>query len=543
MHLNLKTKLLIALIGLLVVVLCSIFYSLKGAALIKEESKTIMNVTFPALDHANKLLSLVKNTKSVILDAFESMDSDILEEVDDNLDVFRNTVQKIGKNDSELNVILNNYVNYCRYGKKIINNYVESEDDQHMSQEILKIGPLTIKLSQQIETYRKDKLTVFTSGLNGIYEISDNFTKIFWSISLILVIVVMATITLSIIIISGINELVKSSIKLRDGDFESSIKVTRNDELGTLQQTFEKMRLSLRDIINNLDNMVEERTQQLEKAQEELVVTAHKSGMAEVATGTLHNIGNILNSVRASSSILSETYRTSLFSKGFAQATQLLKENVNDLKGFIGNNPKGEKLLHYYLALFEEFEVENEKNIVGVKRIEIKVNTIADVIATQQQYAGSGHMMAKHTLVDIVEDCLTMTSPTLNKYNVEIIKNFERATPVLIEKLKVVQIIVNLIENAKDAVYLNSTSNRKLWINLSEKDRYVELFFKDNGEGISDENLIKIFQHGFTTKETGHGFGLHSCGNYMNEMKGKIKVDSEGVGKGSTFTLLFRKPD
>ena len=59
----------------------------------------------------------------------------------------------------------------------------------------------------------------------------------------------------------------------------------------------------------------------------------------------------------------------------------------------------------------------------------------------------------------------------------------------------------------------------------------------DNGEGIPKENLTRIFQHGFTTKKTGHGFGLHSGSNAAREMGGSLNVRSDGTGTGATFIL------
>jgi len=65
----------------------------------------------------------------------------------------------------------------------------------------------------------------------------------------------------------------------------------------------------------------------------------------------------------------------------------------------------------------------------------------------------------------------------------------------------------------------------------------VRFIVEDNGVGIPAGNLIRIFQHGFTTRKDGHGFGLHSAANAAREMKGALTVHSDGPGRGATFTL------
>jgi signal transduction histidine kinase len=59
----------------------------------------------------------------------------------------------------------------------------------------------------------------------------------------------------------------------------------------------------------------------------------------------------------------------------------------------------------------------------------------------------------------------------------------------------------------------------------------------DNGIGIPAENFKRLFEHGFTTKQEGHGFGLHSCALAVRELGGDIQTRSDGIGTGATFSL------
>jgi C4-dicarboxylate-specific signal transduction histidine kinase len=98
--------------------------------------------------------------------------------------------------------------------------------------------------------------------------------------------------------------------------------------------------------------------------------------------------------------------------------------------------------------------------------------------------------------------------------------------------------LVNLVSNAKYALSSSDKEEKLLTIRIykhSEERFRIEV--ADNGVGISEDNLTKIFSHGFTTKEHGHGFGLHSCALAAEEIGGSLTVHSDGVGKGATFTL------
>ena len=106
------------------------------------------------------------------------------------------------------------------------------------------------------------------------------------------------------------------------------------------------------------------------------------------------------------------------------------------------------------------------------------------------------------------------------------------------------QVFVNLIQNAKDAV-TDSSNQEKLIIikTFSINNNKIRIEITDNGVGIITKNITKIFNYGFTTKITGHGFGMHTSALGINAIGGTIKIESEGLGKGTTVTmeLPFKK--
>jgi signal transduction histidine kinase len=336
-----------------------------------------------------------------------------------------------------------------------------------------------------------------------------------------------------------LKKLSESADTIAKGDYTSPITLSSDDEVGALAGSFEIMRKTIKRYTNNLEQMVAERTAQLKAAQKELVEKAHKAGMADIATGTLHNVGNILNSVKTSSQMISDIMRESQVAS-FHKANGLLRQNMAQIDEFILANPKGKKLLQYYLKLDESLAEESSQIWTHLKRLTGKIDTIAEVIAAQQSYAGASSLTEEFTLPEIIEDALTMQMNSLEAYGIRVEKRFASLpTKVWVQKTKLVHVLINLINNAKDAMQETPPDSRTLSIIVEHDGNAAYIKVRDGGYGIAAENLQKIFSHGYTTKKNGHGFGLHSSANYMTEMHGEMWAESEGVGKGAQFVLKF----
>jgi signal transduction histidine kinase len=121
---------------------------------------------------------------------------------------------------------------------------------------------------------------------------------------------------------------------------------------------------------------------------------------------------------------------------------------------------------------------------------------------------------------------------------VQVVRDFAPSLPAITtEKHKVFQILVNLLRNANAACDDSSNAGKQVTVRARREDGQVLIQVVDNGVGIPRENLDRIFNHGFTTKNDGHGFGLHSSANAAKEIGGWISVQSDGPGQGATFTL------
>lgn len=277
----------------------------------------------------------------------------------------------------------------------------------------------------------------------------------------------------------------------------------------------------------------------LAQAQQQLVDAAHKSGMAEMATGVLHNIGNILNSVNLSGEEIARFTKQSKVS-GLIKANEILAEHKDELATFLSQDPKGQKLPDYYIKLGNILSQEIQSIADETESLLNKTTMMKEVIATQQSYAKQGFHSEMINLNTLIEDALKIQEASLHKWGVKLEKRLSDIPTCVAQKSKLLQVITNLIKNAQEAMRENDIYNRpkELFIETGIVDNEV-VFVKvnDNGCGIPSDKLSKIFNHGFTTKTDGHGFGLHTSANAMTEMKGSLSVDSKGVQEGACFTL------
>lgn len=309
--------------------------------------------------------------------------------------------------------------------------------------------------------------------------------------------------------------------------FNGLHQANRHLEGRVLERTEE---LSLKN--EELEREIAERKQ----AQAELVQASRVAGMAEVATGVLHNVGNVLNSVNVSANLISEKLRRSKVSH-FGKAADLLRAHNTDLARFLTDDTKGRELPGYFIHLAEQFTDEHRRLAAEVESLRSYVDHIKNIVAMQQRYAKMSGVTESFSLVELLEDTLRMHSAALERHGVEIVREFEPVPEMCADKHRVLQILINIIKNAKYACSEAPNPDKRIVLRVSGTGSHVRIAVSDNGIGIAAENLVRIFSHGFTTKKDGHGFGLHSSALAAQQMGGSLGVHSDGLGRGATFTL------
>jgi len=293
-----------------------------------------------------------------------------------------------------------------------------------------------------------------------------------------------------------------------------------------------------RRLNEQLEERVRERTRELEAAQKELVEKAHFAGMADIATSVLHNVGNILNSVITSGQILERRMDSSWVRK-LTMANTMLRQNMDNLETFMVEDPKGRQLLEYYLRLEAPLENETREMRDEVSRLVEKVNTIREVIMAQQSHASRGFQEDMLSICDVVEEALAIVENAYARSGIRVETHFEEVPPVFVQKVKLIHILVNILKNAREALTTTPEEDRRVTIEIHGDIEHNLIRIHDNGTGIAEAEMGKLFIQGYTTKPGGHGFGLHSCANAMTEMSGNIWAESDGPGKGATFVLQF----
>jgi signal transduction histidine kinase len=271
-----------------------------------------------------------------------------------------------------------------------------------------------------------------------------------------------------------------------------------------------------------------------------LLDTARQAGMAEVAVGALHNVGNLLNSVSVSAEEI-RAAAESAGASGFAKASALLAEHAGDLPGFFDRDPRAALLPEYFARTGAVLARELER--VQAEAIELLDRTalIRESIRALQDHARAGQdqlLQERFELADVVLAALEIQRPHIERHRVQIRQELRDLPPITAPRSKLVHVLVNLVKNAVEAMNATPEDARRLTLHAEREPAGGVVFeIGDVGEGIAPENLQRIFTYGFTTKREGHGFGLHTCANYMKQMGGSIEVRSAGKGQGTTFTL------
>jgi PAS domain S-box-containing protein len=278
---------------------------------------------------------------------------------------------------------------------------------------------------------------------------------------------------------------------------------------------------------------------EVERLNRSLVESSRLAGMAEVATGVLHNVGNVLNSVSVSATLVSNRLRQSKLPK-LRQATAMLDTQEGNLANFLTQDPKGKILPRYIRTASEQLSSEQADLLNEIELLTRNIEHIKEIVAMQQSYAKVSGAFENLNAADLVEDALRMNVTSLERHGIKLERSYAKNLPLVkVDRHKALQILVNLIQNAKYALEKGRQTELKLQIRVETSGERVAIRVQDNGMGIAPENLTKIFQHGFTTKANGHGFGLHSGANAAKEMGGQLTVHSDGLDTGATFALEF----
>ncbi len=306
----------------------------------------------------------------------------------------------------------------------------------------------------------------------------------------------------------------------------------RTHELRSAKDAAETAVIAKNEFIDALGRAELER----EDLHRQLLDTSRQAGMAEVATGVLHNVGNVLNSVNVSATLVAEQVHRSTSAK-LGKVVELLNQHEADLGAFLTDDPKGRVIPAYLAALAGQLAGEQTNAVTEVESLRKNIEHIKEIVAMQQNYAKLSGVAETMAVVDLVEDALRLNAGALARHGIEIVREYRDRPVATLEKHKVLQILVNLVGNAKYACDESGRIDKLITLRVTAGEHGVTVAVIDNGVGISRENLTRIFAHGFTTRRHGHGFGLHSGALAARELGGTLTAHSDGPGLGARFVL------
>jgi PAS domain S-box-containing protein len=273
----------------------------------------------------------------------------------------------------------------------------------------------------------------------------------------------------------------------------------------------------------------------LRKIHNGLIEVSRLGGMAEVAAEVLHNVGNVLNSVNVSASLLVDNVKGTRAAR-MAGVVALMREHRADLGAYLTDHSAGRHIPQLLEDLSAEWEAQQGLFAKELGELRGNVDLIKQIIASQQSRANAAEIVEPAGVDELVEEALTVQQGVLSQQHVSVVRDFTPLAPILVGRRKAVQILVSLLRNARQACKVLET-DRRITIRISPAGNNAAISVSDNGAGIAAENLVRIFAPAFSTRPEAGGYGLHRAALAAAEMGGTLHVHSDGLGRGATFRL------
>jgi PAS domain S-box-containing protein len=290
---------------------------------------------------------------------------------------------------------------------------------------------------------------------------------------------------------------------------------------------------SLAGIVLDVTARVESETRE-RALQQQLRQLSHQAGMAEIATGVLHNVGNVLNSLGIANSTALRGVK-SLRIDGLEKASALIQEHRTTLQAFLTRDDRGRHLPDYLSALSRQLSDNVRAVHTELAATARLLQHLRDIISTQQTIARVGGPREAVDLRELIESALSMQP--LESLQIDIVREYEEVAPIMTDRHKLLQIVVNLVSNACDAVSATHSRSKRIHARLHRQGDAVVIQIEDSGIGMSEEMLARLWRFGYTTKPHGHGFGLHNSANAAREIGATLTAHSDGIGGGARFTI------
>jgi signal transduction histidine kinase len=275
-----------------------------------------------------------------------------------------------------------------------------------------------------------------------------------------------------------------------------------------------------------------------EKLTRKLILASRQAGMSEVATGVLHSVGNVINSINVSTDTILDQLDDCRIDR-LKEAVDLIPQDADQLARFLADSMKGQRVVDYLAQVTDKLRQQLRDIHKEVVSMRSNVAHVVEIVAMQQTYASVGGVSEEFAIHDVCEDAIHINLADDPAAGISVVRDYGDLPLICTERHKVLQILVNLINNSKYAVTQTGCLERRIEIATSIQGNVICVRVKDSGVGIPEVNLAQIFQHGFTTRKDGHGFGLHSSVLTAHELNGNLECACGGEGQGAEFVLTL----
>jgi signal transduction histidine kinase len=279
--------------------------------------------------------------------------------------------------------------------------------------------------------------------------------------------------------------------------------------------------------------------QEKELLQQELLRASHQAGMAEVSTELLHNMGNALSSLKTTTSVMEEAL-ADFKTEGLLKASEMIEEHEGDLARFLSEDSRGSRFPAYFRLLASHIEERHaliSRQLHDMKRSLTQVDTI---VGSQQSYASFCSVREEVLVDELLEEALRVNATGIGLNGIRIKTKVHDSPKLLIDRHRLLQILVVLVKNAVEAV--SPIEGQERWVSVGthrQSSGEIIIEVEDNGVGIREEDRTRIFAFGYTTKKASDGLGLHTAALAAEILGGSLEVSSEGPRSGSKFTLVL----
>ncbi len=340
-----------------------------------------------------------------------------------------------------------------------------------------------------------------------------------------LLVTVVVSSRIGAIVAGPFSNLTKTARRIADaGDYSVRATASGTGEVGDFVTVFNDMI----ECVEDRDRALNQANQEIARGSHALAEASRRAGMAEMAVGVLHNVGNALTSVLVSAALVDETVR-GLDHERLGQAATLLD----------GPDPAKRIAAQKYIRKMTTRQAQLIERVEGeLGTLLSRLEHVQAIIAQQQDNAAGGSNVIQQVgLGDLAESALDLVSDSLERHGVDVLKEFDSIPPFPVDRHKVLQILVNLLNNAKQSIVAHGQRAAITVRVCRDGDDHALISVDDTGGGIAAQHLDRVFEAGFTTRKDGHGFGLHASANAAREMGGTLSAASDGPGRGASFVL------